>query len=263
MQRAPIIKLKTNIPLTGQIKYADIVDGQYGPQLRLKGMWDAYDGSPAAETIVFVHDQLLQELISKNLVKQGRDDKSYMAAGHSRVKITRSGEGRSVRTTIEPLNGATPAPAAGGQSRSGGVGAPAAPPQHGQEPAGVTFSRVVKTYSRCVEEAKKVWGDTGTPEVIQAGAACLFIELNKRGVLAAVDVAKAPAEPIATEAHLSELYDLGGRLGWTQEKTQADIMEVNKINTMVGLTVAQAAWAKQRLTFLAAQQQLPNNNTFE
>lgn len=261
-QRAPIIRLLANVPLVGQIKFADIVDGTYGPQLKIKGSWDAYNGGQPGDGIVYVHDQLAQQLLQQNLIRQGRDQNSYQATGHNRVKVLKSGEGRSVRTTIESLNGTPPAQAAGGQARTGG-GAPAVPSSQGSESAGVTFQRVVKTYGVCVAESRKVWGDKAPPEVVQAGAACLFIELNRRNVLASVDQPKPPADPVATDAQLSELYDMGGRLGWTQEATQADIMRCCQVGTIVGLTVKQAEWAKQRLMVLLAEAgQPPNNQTF-
>lgn len=103
------IKLMTNIPLTGTVKYCDFIptkNPQYSDQIALRGEWDG-----AGEGRVYLPLPLEKEMQNIGLIGQRGGNGNYpvLLAG-ARIKLFRVEQNGSKRTTVEILGG-TPAPA--------------------------------------------------------------------------------------------------------------------------------------------------------
>lgn len=74
-----------------------------------------------------------------------------------------------------------PKPQQGGQQQSIPTGRPSNGPAKVTAPT-LDFDTIANTYNKCVQASTDVWGEAGTPETVQAGAATLFIQCSKSGV---------------------------------------------------------------------------------
>src|SRR5262245_35138802 len=109
MARANKIEVKSNIPIVGTLQYCDLVTGQYGPQVRLKG--DFTSGAQTAPTVYLPVDCLNQLIALNGVETEGEvSDKgvSHRVLQRGPYSILRTEEGTRKHTTIT-LDGARPA----------------------------------------------------------------------------------------------------------------------------------------------------------
>lgn len=123
--------------------------------------------------------------------------------------------------------------------------APAAPPQ---ETPQTTVARLVTTLAKCVEAAKAVYENAGykdvPADVIQSGAATLFIERCKRNLLSPApkpDVPPPPPVPLISQEQMRQLDELGPRLGMSNVALKAEVCRISGAADAMQLTQQQAA----------------------
>lgn len=130
------IALKTNIPVTGVVRFVDYYPAKpnpkeptktLGPDLGIKGEWDGQ-----GEGTIYVNAALFPSLVESGLVThQGYDAESKPAnlrwVYPGRVKVLREEDGQKKRTSIVPLD-AAPAPAASNGNGNGHAPAPTGVP---------------------------------------------------------------------------------------------------------------------------------------
>ena len=211
------IKLQTNIPLVGTLKYADhkpsTTEG-WADQIRLKGQFDG-----KGEGYVYIGAWMADKLVKQGIIEvtspgdeESGESPSYRVIYKDKVQILREEEGTKKITTILPL-GAAPT-AAGAESR------PAASPSKGSAipvsatavPASVPplqdgepWKALARSYKKAVEVASWAWGGdevTLNDEAIVAAAATVFIEANKRGLSV-----PAPVEKLSPEQKAERIRD--------------------------------------------------------
>lgn len=200
---APTVKVATNIPIVGTITYADESHSDkakaegWPPQLKLTGHWNGSDGA------VYTPTFLLEHLIAVGLLEDNGETSDWGAAKYrvtdqsAVVTILKAETEDGIRWSGE---------VAGVEQRQSAPASQSAPmpaevkrqvATNEQKSDRAKFKALVGTFECCFATAESLWpGDTDTA-TIQACAATLFIEANKRGiVLTPKKVEPAPpAEP--------------------------------------------------------------------
>lgn len=221
------LKLQTNIPIVGMPKYADVTDGQFGPQLKLTGTWDSLgDGSVGLPLDLAVGTLRTLGVIQGDEIRKPRDDGTewvrYKVVG-KKVRLLRTEDGKKKLTSITLADGSAPsAPAANGQ--------PAARPQASAgEPPAVQFRRRVLTLGRCLDEVEamlskkfKNCSQDALMENSRAMAISLYIDLSSKNALAPL-----PPGPV-TQEQLKRLADLALKAGWTDDHLMNEVRGITK-----------------------------------
>lgn len=179
--QSPIVKLAPNVPITLHVKYADVVEGQYGMQIRLKGQTEP--GDPAT---VYVPVDCAAALVAAGAT-EGKNAKGEFytiprgAEWWTILKEQGAGE-KYGHVTLTPRGATAPQPAKG-------VATPApAPPVNESSPAATTDARIVTTYDaslRHVYNICKALNEQPDPAFVFTGTdvkemtAALFIARTK------------------------------------------------------------------------------------
>lgn len=202
-----IIKLATNIPVTGVVEYVDYIqskntapDGRpYSDQIAVRGKFDCGEGR------IYLPLQLEADFQRLGIVGPRQPNGNYptKAAG-TRIKLLRTEDGQRKIITLEVLSAGV-APTSQPQYN-------AAPPQPSLYPPAQTqayppaslphrpnaerWSEMTLCMKNCLLSAADVWTQAGgniekNCVEIQACASTLFIECQKSGV----KPEKLPAEP--------------------------------------------------------------------
>jgi hypothetical protein len=182
-----IIKLQTNIPVTGVLEYVDFIptkNPQYSDQIAVKGQWDG-----AGEARIYLHLSLEKDLKSLGIIGEVNPNGSYpLLKTGARIKLTKIEQGTSKITKVELL------------SFSGEQAAPAAPvavqgslynqPTQQATPQKnlATITELLATYKDCLKLVSGVWEEAGgdiqrNSQEIASGAHTLFIQRCQRNML--------------------------------------------------------------------------------
>lgn len=187
------IKLATNIPLIGTVKYMDFYPGKekdgtkYAAQIALKGTWDekgdgtVYLAAPVAYGIL--KDGFAHEDGKKSF--QGAEVPQFKWDYQGKVRVLKSEDGLKRHTTVTAADGPVDA-ATGGPPRKVEFNRPPILPGSTPSPAPATDERwteLGRNYAKAVEIAAQTWqGGNLDSQAIVAAAATVFIEANKRGL---------------------------------------------------------------------------------
>lgn len=224
------VRLQTNIPLIGTIKYVDFsatTNPQYSDQISLRG---DFDGQPAGSR-VYLPVRMEGDFQSLGIIGQREPNGNYrMLLRDPRVQILRTEDGNKKFTTVELLSGGGAAP----QQPARQYGNPQT--QHTTQTQATAadpkaeFDRLKATMKGCFKAAKEILEESfpeGVPGV-QATAHVLFIESCKRGLLRsgpAAAVTAAPPSPPPSTPPAQPLFALA---------TPAQIAEINGIFSKLG-----------------------------
>lgn len=271
-----ILKAQSGVEVAGRLKYADVAAGQYGEQIKLAG---EFNGEPKAN--IYLPMSVRDQLIQLGLIDPQPTDKdgriSHKVRGQPQIKILPTGDGTARRYTVTLAGGAPPVQNGtnGHAPQSNG----ARQQQQNGEPPAVRFARLVRTATRCVEEAKKAW-EAVFPELApdklaeMAGptASSLFIACDKAGCLAPPPAGMLPPPPkMADICHYEKIDELGQKLRMPIVQMKAIVKEITKADDPMLLTEAQAKIAiadlEDRLVKfvaeLAAQAQQPATDSYD
>ncbi len=203
-----IVKLQTNIPLTGIVTYCDFIptkNPQYSDQIALRGVWDG-----AGEGRVYLPLALESDMQTLGLIGQRAANGNYpLLIQQPRVKLLRleisTPKGPSKRTTVEILSG-TPIPQAPATTPAAlyGSGTATSPPLSNpiypqKTTAAVTVEDLEETLEDCLKSAKEIWEAAGGSvdkhcDAIAASAHTLFIGRCQRGMYEKAAVEGVPFE---------------------------------------------------------------------
>lgn len=191
-----IIKLQTNIPVTGTVKYVDYIKSKndYADQVAIKGEFDG-----AGEGRVYLHLSIKDEMVKLGIIAADPSPNgSYQVLkSNCRVKISKVEQGTSKITTIELLSSSGSVPATPPQQQSlpfagGGSQATHNAPQAAPQRDLSSITDLISTYEDCLKHIAGVWqragGDiTRNSQEIAAGAHTLFIQRCKVGMFGKTD----------------------------------------------------------------------------
>jgi hypothetical protein len=227
------IKLKTNIPVVGTVRYIDYYPAKpnpknpaetVGPDLGLKGSWTM--AGLATEGTIYVPGALLTELLTQGLATQAgvKDNVPQLRWAYTGpVQILKEEvDGRKKHTSVTAVGAPPIAPAAPALQHPAAVPpaampasatpAPASAPSDGRDPVEAWWADQVKLMRYCYAAARFVHervptgperhtGDEDPPvtiEEINATAHSFYIQANREGRLAPKTwhtPVKAPSAP--------------------------------------------------------------------
>ena len=220
------IKLQTNIPIVGVLKYVDYsksrVEG-WQDQLCLKGTWDGH-----GEGRVYLPVWLADKMIEQNIVDEDGQDRyenpAYRVTYAGRVQILREEHGTKKVTTILPLGDVGPITAKSAPTAAGAESPPpAASPRRaladGRDrdgrpvavpasvpPSSDEWAALSRNYHRACDIASRAWsnaeGVVVSADHLVAAAATVFIEANKRGL-----TVPAPVEKLSPEQKVERIRE--------------------------------------------------------
>lgn len=220
----PFIKLSTNIPVFGTIKYADFVKSNkegYSDQIKVKGQFHTGDPAAAYEASVYLHMAMEGELTKMGVIGERQSNGSYKMLCQPSVRITKKEEGTRRFTEIIRLDGAYPSPATSQSPQHQTAASPSTPPstvhqqsapptQAAQPPqsAKARFDLLSSTMGACVHEAKVVWENQGaaSPDFLATTAHTLFIQACRDGAMV-----PRPPKP-AAESQLNHIAEMAVKL---------------------------------------------------
>lgn len=178
------LQVMTNVPIRCRMKYADLVDGQFGDQVRVK---------TEGGDVCYLPDAVVEPMVRDGLLKTNGEDQEtgktrLVVLYKGEVEILRSEEGKKKVTTVRKV--------AAGQV----TGTPGATPSGANEATTGETSRDVRAhiggglvwgadpwrelgnrYAKAVAIARRVWGEVD-PAVLQSAAATILIAADKAGL---------------------------------------------------------------------------------
>lgn len=178
--RAEIVKLAPNVPVAIKVKYADVVEGQYGQQIRLKGESDT--GGAIA---VYVPVDLSGELIAAGATFGENDKGAFYTIPRGKEwmvveKVQGAGEKHGhVTLTLKGANASLPA-------NTKGSSTPAPTPTGNQQ--GDRDGQIVRLYDDSLKHVGEICRRMNagsdpafvfTATDVKEMAACLFIARTK------------------------------------------------------------------------------------
>lgn len=248
------VKLQTNIPLIGVVKYVDFAPTTkegYSDQIAVRGTWEGEDGEPRVYLPMALEGRF-QEL---GIVGAKSTDGNYpVKIAGAKIKIVKTEAGKKHLTTVELLNGT--AGTTGKPASSAPAGGLTPPPQAGGSNK-AKWDSYVETMRACYVEAKTLLAGQGITEVataeIQACAHSLFIQSARDG-LWRTPPSKTPQEKFATEAQKLAACEMFAKLDFTEAEAKAEIQTRFAFDSIDKLTEGNvAALIKALEDKLAAQ----------
>jgi hypothetical protein len=178
------IKLQTNIPVTGLVKYIDFMPTKvpgYSDQIAVRGDWDG-----AGEGRVYLNVALEGEFKKAGLIGERSANGNYpLLVKAPRIKLVKTEEGNQKRTAVSVLSSEGSAPQPASQS-SGQVPVDA-------KYAKTSWDQLILTMQNCVEAAEAIIGESTCD--FGPIASTLFIERCKRNLLVALPPAEGSYQP--------------------------------------------------------------------
>lgn len=215
-----IHKIDGNAPMVIYPKYADVADGNYGPQLKIKGR---IEGIQDDNAIIYLPGPSIEKIDGLGVWRNGNREGSWVFNQGVKLHISKVGKVYQIAADGKPPVGSGQA-AASQAGRQQGAAQP-----HGTaaaEPPGVTMQRVGITMRRCLEVARGHVADVCGRKVSELKveewaptAHTMFIQLTRMGVLA-----PAPA-PMANEQQLAKIEKLLTELSLTTDAQIAGACE--------------------------------------
>lgn len=207
--KAATIKVQTNIPIVGTLKYVDFAPSKqegWSDQICLKGTFDGI-----GEGRVYLADWLAKAMIEQGLIEASGTDRdgnqAYKVLYKGRVQILREEHGTKKVTTILPMESA-PQPAAGATTPVNSGRAPAEVTRSSSAVAPVggppsdEWGALARVYHKSVDVAHGVWSDYEGPVDLVAAAATVFIQACKAGL-----TVPAPHVPLTAEQKAKNIRD--------------------------------------------------------
>jgi hypothetical protein len=244
------IKLEPNVVVTGTPKYADLKNGQYGTQIKLKGDFDGQQGVD-----VYLPDTMLDTCVALGVLHlTGQTDQK---SGNEKLRVTprqitlcRRGPANSPTYEVKLTNGA-PAqqPPQNGQQPPQGQ----ARQQQGGEPPVVTVARLKLTMAMCIKAAREIWKTELNPaagedadfiDQIASTAHTLFISRDRRELLSSLpkDPNAPPPPKLVTDSQQEDIQRLTEELG-SDENLGSRILAACGARSKLEMTEEQAKTA--------------------
>jgi|SRR6185436_6460664 len=237
-----IIKIQVNAPITGIPTSAERVQGEYGPQVKLRGNFNG-----DAQGTVYINETCEGQMRTLGVLADGPNGGLVISRAVP-ITVLRTEENGKKRTNLSLASGGTPSPV--NHAPTNGHAAPAHPANNAAERPGETFKRLKITMAACLKASREAWiaslpaGEIPPIDGIASTAHTLFIAADRRNCLSPLP--KPPAEP-ATDSQKHEIDSvsecLATRHVWTRERLQAEILGATQATELAKLTEPQAKTA--------------------
>lgn len=197
----PTLKMTTNIPVHASLKFADIVPGNFGPQVRLKGTFDGAEGMLFLPGKVWAN---LKALKSAGVVAPGEYNEEpespvELPLLHRDVVLTRSQPaGAKYADLVVETNGKAPPQTAPNGKQPVNLGGPLPgeyddePAPYHDEPAAVSPAKaMLSLYRECFAESLRIVRALNddpkvalefTADNVCSIAATLYIQAQMKGI---------------------------------------------------------------------------------
>jgi len=237
-----IIKIQVNAPITGIPTSAERVQGEYGPQVKLRGNFNG-----DAQGTVYINEACEWQMRTLGVLADGPSGGLVISRAVP-ITVLRTEENGKKRTNLSLASGGAAAPAPVNHAPTNGHAASPAHPQNNvAERPGETFKRLKITLAACSKASRAAWaeslatGEVAPFESVTATAHTLFIAADRRNCLSPLP--PKPVGPI-TDAQKAEIdtvsEQLATRHAWTRERLSSEILGATQAPELGKLTEPQA-----------------------